>query len=376
MARDSYGTGSMVERAPGSGVWRLRAMGPEGRRETTFRGTEAAARKALRAFGEKLALGRVVDPDERTVGQLLDEWVAFKTPRWAPKTLDEAKREVENRIRPELGHVRLSALTPKMLDDAYSKWLTEVSASSVHRHAATISSALSQGVKWGWIDINPAARASAPTAKTDRKLVHLQPDQVATLIKTAKATDPVMAVAIRIAFITGARRGELCALHWSDIDLEVGILRIERSLTQVGETLTVKDTKTGRGRNVALDARTVAALRRHREWQENLAHEAESPIVTDPYVLSDNANGARPIDPSKITDRFTSLRGRSGVHRVRFHDLRHAHVSQLLGAGVDATTVANRVGHASTRMTLDQYAHALPQGDVVAASLIEDLLPE
>jgi integrase len=51
-------------------------------------------------------------------------------------------------------------------------------------------------------------------------------------------------------------------------------------------------------------------------------------------------------------------------------------VTQLLGAGVDATTVAHRVGHASTRMTLDRYAHALPAGDVAAAALIGALLPE
>jgi integrase len=168
----------------------------------------------------------------------------------------------------------------------------------------------------------------------------------------------------------------LCALRWSDVDLAVGAVRIERSLAQVGDDITEKGTKTDRGRTVALDPRSVALLRRHREWQIDLAARAESTLVDDPYVLSDNANGARPIPPSKITDRFTQLRSRAKVPGVRFHDLRHAHVTQLLGAGIDATTVAQRVGHASTRMTLDRYAHALPAGDVAAAAVIGAMLPE
>jgi integrase len=199
---------------------------------------------------------------------------------------------------------------------------------------------------------------------------------IGKLIHVAEETDPVMAAAVALAFVTGGRRGELCALRWSDVDLGAGTVRIERSLAQVGEDVIEKGTKTDRGRTVALDSRAVALLRRHQIWQADLSDEAESPIVDDPYVLSDNANGARPIEPSKITDRFTALRGRAKIRGVRFHDLRHAHVTQLLGAGVDATTVAQRVGHASTRMTLDRYAHALPAGDVAAAAVIGALLPE
>jgi integrase len=70
-----------------------------------------------------------------------------------------------------------------------------------------------------------------------------------------------------------------------------------------------------------------------------------------------------------------TVRGKAHIRGVRFHDLRHAHVTQLLGAGVDATTVAARVGHASTRMTLDCYAHTLPAGDVAAAAIIGAMLP-
>jgi integrase len=85
---------------------------------------------------------------------------------------------------------------------------------------------------------------------------------------------------------------------------------------------------------------------------------------------------AQPIRPNKLTDRFTKLRKDVGLPDVRFHDLRHANISQLVAAGIDVRTVSARAGHSSTRMTLDRYAHALPAGDVAAAAALGALLPD
>ena len=83
--------------------------------------------------------------------------------------------------------------------------------SSVHRHAAVISAALTQGVKWGWLDTSPATRASSPPAAATRKLVTPTTEYVAKLIKAAQSDDPVMAAAVARPSWTGARRGELAA---------------------------------------------------------------------------------------------------------------------------------------------------------------------
>ncbi len=312
----------------------------------------------------------------RTFGDLLTKWLDHSKARGrAPKTIDENRREVESRIRPRLGHIAISKLTAEDLDGAYSAWLEELSPSSVHRHAAVISAALTQGVKWGWIDTSPATKARPPSPTATRKLVIPTTKQVATLIKAAQSDDPVMAAAIALAFVTGARRGELAALRWSDVDLGAGTVRIERSLSQVGTVLTERSARTNCGRTVAIDARTIAALERHRVWQVGLSQQAKSPLVADPYLLSDNANGARPMQPSKITDRFTALRQRVALSSIRFHDLRHANVSEQLAAGIDPASVSARAGLASTRMTLDRYAHALPAGGAAAAAVMGARLP-
>jgi integrase len=121
---------------------------------------------------------------------------------------------------------------------------------------------------------------------------------------------------------------------------------------------------------------------------KELAAEAESPLVEDPFVLSFNANGARPVNPDTLSHRFNSLcRGleRAAAKRrkinvsalstaerwpFRLHDLRHFSVTTLIAAGVDVRTVAERHGHAQATMTLNRYAHALPERDRLAAGVL------
>lgn len=385
--RQSYGSGSISQR--GRDVWRLRVMVDGKQVQRTFRGTEAAARKALHKLEFQAPEPAASDSRVRTVGDLLTEWLGFQRTRGrSPKTVAEYERKVETRIRPKFGDVSLVDLTAHDLDRAYAGWQAEgLSTLSVHHHHAILSAALTQGVKWDWIPDSPARKASPPSPASTRKLVTPNREQVGQLISTAEMTDPMMAAAVALAWITGGRRGELCALRWSDVEfalipiddaeglLEVATIQIERSLSEVGEKVMEKGTKTGRARYVSIDGRSAALLRRYQEWQTALSAEAESPLVEDPYLLSDNANAGRPVRPSIITDRFTKLRKAAKVEGVRFHDIRHAFGSEQIAAGTPVTTVSALMGHASTKMTLDRYSHALPAGAAKAAAVMGSLLP-
>lgn len=370
--RQTYGNGSMTERGPG--IWRLRVMSNGKQVQETFRGTEAAARRALGKLAQKPPTPK---RDQRTVADLMERYVAHIEARGrSPRTVDEARRAIDKRIAPRFGHLPVTELTGERIDAAYTVWLAEgLASATVHRLGSVLSSALTLAFRWGWIDYSPAARATAPTAKSARKLVIPTPAEVADLIHAAEGVDPVLAAAIVLSFVTGARRGELCALRWSDVDLDAGTVRIERSMSQSRSGVAEKSTKTGRGRTVAIDDRALAILRRHQAWQVDLSHQAESPLVADPYVLSGNANAGRPMTPSKITDRFIELRDRVGVQGVRFHDLRHANATEQIAAGIPVPVVSARLGHANASMTLDRYAHALPAGDVAAAAVMGALLP-
>jgi integrase len=349
--------------------------------EKTFRGTQAQAQRALNGF---LTAEASKTPDARTLGDLLDEWLSFKaTNGAAAKTIGENRRKIEHDIRSALGSVPLVDLTAKHLDDQYGKWLNReprpLSSTTVHHLHAIISAALSQAVKWDYVPGNVAAKATPPPV-TKRENTAPDPATVAQLIAQARTSnDRVMAAGIALAYITGARRGELCALRWSDVKMTEGVggsIRFDKSISEVDDVCTVKGTKTGDGKTIPIDALSVSLLQGIRADAEAFAAKCGTKMVEDPYVISQAADGSTWFEPGRFTDRFTLIRKRAHVRKgVRLHDCRHAILSELVAAGVDIRTVAAIAGHKRTSTTLDIYSHALPASGQAAAAVIGGLLP-
>lgn len=387
----------MRERSPGH--WELRAFtgrdpvtGRPRQATRTFHGTEKEASKALSQLVAEVESGKF-ERTSATVGQLLDRWLESAGSSQRPRTLYENKRKIEGRIRPVLGSVSLDKLGAETLDAAYRAWLAEgLSPATIRMYHAILSAACRQAVKWGWIATAPTARATPP--KVARKdLVVPTPDQLSMLVRAATETDPVLATAIALAALTGARRGELVALRWSDVDLSGGRVRIARSTTVAAGEHHTGPTKTHASREIALDNLGITVLRHRWADMADLSATTESPLIPDPFVLSYNANGAIPANPDTFTHRFGALcqtmesaalarlrKSHPEADRTdlcpadrwpfRFHDLRHFSVTTLIAAGVDVRTVAERHGHARATMTLDRYAHALPERDREAAGVL------
>jgi integrase len=333
---------------------------------------------------------RRFDRNRITVGQMLDKWLAHleSSGKARPKTVYEYRSKIEGRIRPALGAIRLDKLEADVLDEWYGRWLAEgLSPATVRKFHSILSSACRQAVKWGWVDVAPTERASAPSARSPAMKVPT-PAQLTRLVQTAEASDPILASAIALAALVGCRRGELVALRWSDVDLDVATVRIERGITVVGGTTHVRGTRTHAARRVALDEVGVGTLRRRWDFMVELSERAGSPLIEDPYVLSYNADAGRSVGPDTLTHRFAALcreleqparktaikAGRelkdSERWPFRFHDLRHFSVTTLIAAGVDIRTVAERHGHAQATMTLNRYARALPERDREAARVL------
>jgi integrase len=389
--------GTMRERSPGH--WQLRAFigrDPITRRkrqvQRTFQGTKRDAEKALAALVTEVSRGKV-DNTRATVGELLNAWLDHIKPIRHPKTVHEASKSIELRLRPALGHIRLDKLSPADLDRWYGQWLSQgLSTSTVRRLHAVLSAALHTGERWGWIINSPARRASPPTARALRYATP-SPEQLSRLYLSAIERDRVLAVAVGLAALTGARRGELCALKWSDIDLKVGKVRIARSVSPVGNQLLEGPTKTHAIRDVAIGEFAVSLLRDRWEDMSDAACQAQVTLVEDPYVLGRAIDGGTFLDPNSLTSSFSRLcrimeakalegartEGRRKLRKdelwpFRFHDLRHFSVTTLIAAGIDVRTVAERHGHAQVTMTLNRYAHALPERDREAASVLSKAL--
>ena len=262
-----------------AGVWRLRVYA--GRRldtgspiqvSRTFRGGSRDADSALAALVTEVTEGRraangPVQP-ERTVGQLLDAWLSHIEQDRSPTTMREYRRLTERVVRPEFGDIELRALSPYDLDVFYARLRRRarpLSPASVHRVHALLAAAMHQAEKWGWVERSATRQASPPRDRTQEPHTPLA-DEVQKIIDEADKTDPVLAALLATGALTGARRGELCALRWSDFDEKAAVLTIARSVfDKPGRGWGEKDTKSHQARRVALDDVAVCVLVRHRE---------------------------------------------------------------------------------------------------------------
>jgi len=272
-----------------------------------------------------------------------------------------------------LGEVRLETLTTHHVDGFYRALRDRgLSPATIRRIHQVLHRALEVGSSWGWLTANPARNASPPRYRPP-EINAPAPGVVARLIQAAGETNPDHQVFLELAANTGARRGELCALRWSDIERDRGEL-IARTLLRDGHDLVEKQPKNGRARRIALDDRLVTLLRAHRSrlFQRALANGVHP--VDDPYVFSTAPDGSRPLHPNTATQRFRRLRFRAGIDNVRLHDLRHWAATQMLTAGIDVRTVAGRLGHADPAMTLRRYAHFIPAADRAAAEALSAAL--
>ena len=146
----------------------------------------------------------------------------------SPTTLRTYRAQVEQIIRPRLGKIVLTRLTPKHLDDLYRHMKEEGrSPKTIRNYHAIISSALHQGVRWEWVRENVAEKAKPPRV-AQRRVKAPSVEAVRSVIEAAEDRDPRLAPLLMLAALTGMRRGELCALRWTDVDLERGELDVSQ----------------------------------------------------------------------------------------------------------------------------------------------------
>ena len=381
---DHVASGS-VRRAKGRSGWEIRVDAGRdsvtGRRRQisrsfrTKRDAEAALARLLVEVGAGAHTGSDV-----TFGELLERWFEMRSPDWSPKTVLEHRRFIDKRLAPALGSVPLRKLRSEDLDVFYARLRKSgrhggggLAPASVRRIHVVVHSALQQAVKWRWLPYNPADGASPPSApKADIRPP--APADVARLLELASVEEPEFGFFLRLAAVTGARRGTLCALRYRDFDLERRRLTIARGIVDGPNGIEEKDTKTHLVHRVSVDQQTLELLAAHRRRMAERALACGVRLSDDAYVFSYEADCSKPWRPDGVTNRFRRLREQAGLPKARVHDLRHWVGTQLGDAGVPIATIAGRLGHSRNSTTLDMYTKSVDASDDLAAGVLAALL--
>lgn len=374
--RGAYGGGSVVEVRPG--VWRVRVSN-EGRQICrTVKGTEAQAVRYKGTLLNEVQTGSYVQASPLSFGAYLNEWLENVAKAKAPGTYWLYRRTADKHILPRLGHLQMQKLKPSDLR-AYFADLPELASATKQQHYLIIHGALKAALSEGLIKDNAAARmAGKPKrgneAPAENAMLNCWTEAEArNFLAVAQGYGPRQAAFYTLALDTGMRKGELCALKWTDIDFIKGTVRVRASLSYVTGPAVIGPTKNRHTRLLVISPETIAFLQRLSVAQAEVK-KARSNIWTETGLVF-TGRGGKAIRSTNIGfHEFDGLIRLAKVKRIKFHGLRHTCATLLLTAGVPVHYVSERLGHKDPSITLKIYAHVIPSGEKMMIEKIRTAL--
>jgi len=362
----------------GDKTWRLHAfVGRDAKGHTryvtkTIHGTKKEAGRALAAFVNEVDRDRNASAaaEPMVVSQMLAQWLGAKEVRLSPVTASRYRIAFKH-IEPALGSMRVAQLRPHHIEDLYdalqSKGQSGASIRKVHW-------ALRQSLAWahrrGYTALVATDGVELPPLG-ERKIDPPSSENVRTVVDHLLSTRPDWGTLIAVLAWTGCRRGEVCGLHWDDVDLDGGSILIRHAVVTVPGGTMERGTKTGEERRIAIGPRTVELLRAHQERSIAQATKCGTTLEPSSYVFSPDPASRRPYSPNSITRAFSTACRDAGVPHVRLHDLRHHSATTLLKSGSSVGEVMDRHGWRTVQM-INRYRHLLEAQDVEAAKTLEN----
>jgi integrase len=367
--RRTKGEGSAYMRKDGRAAASIRY---EGKRITKYGKTKTEAKQKLDAYLADLRSGKLVLGPKQTVKQYLEYWLEnvhrLKIER---TTLDRYRTVLRVHLIPAFGHLQLSQLTREQVQAFYvAKLDGGLSPRRIDTIHAVLSAALRDAVKHKILAQNVCEYVTLPKKQKHKPHV-LTPEECTRLVEAARGHR--LWFLLLLALTTGARLGELCALHWEDMDLGARRVHIHRNCARVrGVGLIEKAVKTASGaRKVALPQVVLDGLEEQRAYVASLRDRAGSHWRELDLVFPNKQGGY--LNPDQVREELSAVLVEAGIDRRRFHDLRHSAATLLFAAGLNPKVVAEMLGHSSVSITLGLYGDVLPDMQQEVADVMDRL---
>jgi integrase len=387
--RRAYRDGGIDQR--GENSWRLRYRVNGQRFTKAFHGSKTEAQKALRDLLHSGDTGSHVAPDKVTLGQWVDHWVSIGCPgnkrrkQVGQRSLEGYAQLLRKHVVPVLGSRPLQQLEASEIDRLYVLLGEKISARTGHHVHTVLGACFGAAVRTGKLAKNPMLRlAKVPSPDEADHGTVLEEEQLLALVRGFKGSALFSIVAV--AAFTGARRNEILALRWDDLDIAKRTLRIERAVEDTDTYgLRVKEPKTERGkRTIAIDTDLLGLLVAERERHLRIMAGVPDGAPVDLSLVNlpagalmfpkspgpgESFSFTRLRNPRNTTKEFVRKAAGLGFKGLRFHDLRGTHETHLLDKGMPVAAVAARCGHDPAVM-LRSYAKRTRKADSAIVDVI------
>lgn len=322
------------------------------------------------------------------LGDFIPQYLEIAKNSLSPTTYEFYKLKIESLIVPALGHLKLKDITPAHIQQFVNQMATvpkekrsgqpdengaTLSASTIRRYLTILQSIFKQALKLGLIADSPAKveRLTLPQAQ-DPKIEIFSKQEAAEMLAALESEDLQFQTLIQLAIFTGARRGELVALKFSDIDFQQQRVTIERAAYKIkGHPLATKPPKDYETRNIPINESCCELLKLLKAEKISESQRLGTKWVEGNWVFTQwKGEMMNPMTPTK---QFSKFLERNGFKHRKFHFLRHTSATLLIYAGVNIKQVQGRLGHGDIETT-NKYLHLLEEADVDAVKKLDMLL--
>ena len=330
--------------------------------------TQKEVKQKLTAATAAIDAGTYTEPSKMTLRQWLEIWQEDYLSDVKYLTAENYKSYIRNHIIPGLGGVRLCDLLPHTVQHFYKTMEGTLSVKTIRNIHGVLHKALETALDNGYIRSNPADKCKPP--KPVRvEITPLSEDEVAAFWQELKG-HKYENLFIAILFL-GLREGEALGLTWDCVNLDTGVIRIDKQLISMrkGGEYRLAPTKSSRARTITASPTVIEALKREKLRKMELMLFLGAPWKKDGFVFVDGA--CEHLLHNNVYRSFKKIAAQIGRPDARVHDLRHSFAVLSLQAGDDIKTVQSNLGHATAAFTLNVYGHVTDQMKQASADRME-----
>lgn len=363
------GSGEGSIRLRPDGRWEARYTLPDGKRRSIMGKTRTEVARKLTEALRDLDRGIVAPKDERqTLGAYLDSWLVTKKPTVEPGYWRRLEECVRLYIKPSLGKVPLTQLTPQHIQRLYAQLLEQYGVPRVQKTHVALHKALNDALRMDLVARNVADLVDKPKTRHVEMQVY-KPEQASQLLAAAQR-DRLEALYV-LMLTTGCRLGELLGLRWDALNLERRELHVTSVLKEVKGQRSLGEPKTPHSRRtIPLTQLAVDLLRNHHVAQ--LAEQLKyGPDWNPQQLVFCSTAGTAYLMSNWHRSQYRPLLKRAGLPYIRPHDIRHTAATLLLLDGVPVIVVSRMLGHANVAFTLQTYGHVLAEMREMARDAME-----
>jgi len=338
--------------------------------------TKKETAQKLREIIADVDSGLLVESGSMTVGEWMEIWINQYANNIKELSMSTYRAHIRNHIVPKLGDIKLSNLKTRDIQMMYNALLRRekpLTAKTIKNIHGVLHKALSQVVKLGYIRYNPADNVSLPKVEKP-ELKPITDEHIAEFLEAIKGH--CYELLYTIDLFTGMRKGEILGLTWDCVNLDTGVVVINKQLIQEkkkGGQYKLASTKNSKGRTVRIPPSVIELFRQQKAKQISWKKEAGSAWDNSLNLVFTNEIGGH-LSHTTVTHSFKKIVQSIGLESTRFHDLRHSYAVAAIESGIDMKTIQQNLGHHAASFTMDVYGHVSDRMRLEGANRMEQFI--